>query len=99
MSQSAPTTPTDDLVVSAVIAAYDEESTVEEIIRRVAALPFRTEIVVVDDGSRDGTAAVLARLSANGDVPGAARPHPRAQPRQGRRRAHRDRGLAPATSS
>jgi glycosyltransferase involved in cell wall biosynthesis len=70
MASTPTTTARDDIVVSAVIAAYDEESTVEEIIRRVAALPVRTEIVVVDDGSRDGTAEVLARLSANGDVPG-----------------------------
>jgi len=51
--------------VSVVIAAYNEAKTIEEIIRRVRAgrLPgIDTEIVVVDDGSRDATRDILRRL-------------------------------------
>jgi glycosyltransferase involved in cell wall biosynthesis len=51
-----------DVLVSVVIPTFDEERTIEEVIRRVAAAPFRTEIVVVDDGSSDGTGAILERL-------------------------------------
>jgi glycosyltransferase involved in cell wall biosynthesis len=49
-------------LVSVVIPTFDEERTIEEVIRRVVAVPFRTEILVVDDGSTDDTAAILARL-------------------------------------
>jgi glycosyltransferase involved in cell wall biosynthesis len=51
-----------DALVSVVIPTFDEERTIEEVIRRIAAVPFRTEILVVDDGSSDGTGAILARL-------------------------------------
>jgi glycosyltransferase involved in cell wall biosynthesis len=43
--------------VSVIIPAYNEAGTIVEVIRRVHALPFSKEIVVVDDGSSDGTAA------------------------------------------
>jgi glycosyltransferase involved in cell wall biosynthesis len=54
--------------VSIVIPVYNEEGTIREILARVAALPIPKEIVVVDDCSRDGTAAVLSELSAASDV-------------------------------
>jgi glycosyltransferase involved in cell wall biosynthesis len=52
-----------DALLSVVIPTFDEERTIEEVIRRVVAVPFRTEILVVDDGSTDRTAAILARLA------------------------------------
>jgi glycosyltransferase involved in cell wall biosynthesis len=55
-------------LVSVVVPAYDEERTIEEVVRRVADAGLRAEIIVVDDGSRDGTAAVLARL--DGEIEG-----------------------------
>jgi glycosyltransferase involved in cell wall biosynthesis len=50
------------VLVSVVIPTFDEARTIEEVIRRVAAVPFRTEILVVDDGSSDATGAILERL-------------------------------------
>ncbi len=44
-----------DLRVSVVIPVYNEKTTVFEVIARVKALPFETEIIVVDDCSTDGT--------------------------------------------
>ena len=53
-----------DPLLSVVMPVYDECDTVEEIIRRVYAAPVQTELIVVDDGSRDGTREILARLQA-----------------------------------
>jgi glycosyltransferase involved in cell wall biosynthesis len=48
--------------LSVVIAAYQEAATIAEVIERVAALDLDTEIVVVDDGSTDETAAIVERI-------------------------------------
>ena len=56
--------PSESPLVSVLIPAYDERQTIEAVIRRVSELPLRLEIVAVDDGSRDGTAEVLAQLEA-----------------------------------
>lgn len=51
-------------LLSIIIPVYNEESTVAEVIRRVASveLPMSKEIIVVDDGSTDGTARALREL-------------------------------------
>jgi glycosyltransferase involved in cell wall biosynthesis len=54
-------------LVSFVVPAYDEERTIEELLRRVAALPMHKELVVVDDGSRDRTAAIVRAVAAELD--------------------------------
>ncbi len=51
-----------DVLVSVVIPVFNEERTIEQIIRRVAGVALRIEIIVVDDGSRDATPAILDRL-------------------------------------
>jgi glycosyltransferase involved in cell wall biosynthesis len=55
--------------LSVVIPVYNEKSTIREIIRRVQAVDvgMEREIVVVDDGSTDGTREVLPEL-ASGEV-------------------------------
>ncbi len=54
--------PLRDPTLSVVMAAYNERSTIEEIVRRVLAVPMRIELVVVDDGSTDGTGERLQEL-------------------------------------
>jgi glycosyltransferase involved in cell wall biosynthesis len=49
-------------LLSVVMPAFNESETIEEIIRRVVAVPVRTELIVVDDGSTDGTRDILSRL-------------------------------------
>lgn len=51
--------------LSVVIPAYNEIDTIEEIISRVQAVNFEKEIIVVDDGSTDGTKEFLTRLKEN----------------------------------
>ncbi len=50
--------------LSAVMPCYDEEATVEGILRRVLASLYIAEIVVVDDGSRDRTAEIVGKMAA-----------------------------------
>ena len=51
-----------DPLLSVVMPVYNERATIQEIIRRVLAVPLRIELIVVDDGSRDGTREVLSSL-------------------------------------
>jgi glycosyltransferase involved in cell wall biosynthesis len=51
-----------DPLLSVVMPVFNERTTVEEIIRRVLAVPLRIELIVVDDGSTDGTGEILQRL-------------------------------------
>jgi len=48
--------------LSIVIPVYNEVNTISEVLRRVRSVPGEKEILVVDDGSKDGTAEVLAGL-------------------------------------
>jgi glycosyltransferase involved in cell wall biosynthesis len=51
-----------DLLVSVLIPVYNEVETIAEIVARVRATPYLTEIICVDDCSTDGTRDVLAQL-------------------------------------
>ena len=50
----------DDPFVSIVVPAYNEAATIEELLRRLGTVPFRSEVIVVDDGSTDGTGDLAA---------------------------------------
>lgn len=45
-----------------IIPTYNEKENIEKIIRAVFALPKSFDILVIDDGSPDGTAAIVHRL-------------------------------------
>ena len=63
MSTPRPSPIPSDPVLSVVMPVYNERTTVEEIIRRVLAVPIRIELIVVDDGSKDGSGDILERLT------------------------------------
>jgi glycosyltransferase involved in cell wall biosynthesis len=49
--------------ITVIIPVYNEVNTIDEIIRRVAATKLPNEILVVDDGSSDGTREKLVKLA------------------------------------
>jgi glycosyltransferase involved in cell wall biosynthesis len=51
--------------LSVLIPVYNEERTVEQVIRRVCAIKIPKEIILVDDGSTDGTRDILIRLQTD----------------------------------
>jgi glycosyltransferase involved in cell wall biosynthesis len=54
--------------VTFLIPVYNEAATVEEVIERVLALPFEKELIVIDDGSTDGSSDLVARLADGNDA-------------------------------
>lgn len=53
-----------DPLLSVVMPVFNEKDTIELIISRVMAVPVRKQLIVVDDGSTDGTRDLLAALRA-----------------------------------
>jgi glycosyltransferase involved in cell wall biosynthesis len=54
--------PWDRVRLSVVVPVYNEVDTVESLLRRVRQVPLRLEVIVVDDGSTDGTRDLLPSL-------------------------------------
>ena len=48
--------------LSVIIPVYNERATIKEIVRRVQAVPVSKEIILVNDGSNDGTKEILNQL-------------------------------------
>ena len=53
--------------VSFLVPAFNEAATIAEVLERVEALPLDKQVIVVDDGSTDGTAEILERWRAGGE--------------------------------
>ncbi|MCC7106982.1 MAG: glycosyltransferase family 2 protein [Chloroflexi bacterium] len=54
--------------LSVVIPCYNEQATIAELLERVRAAEFDKQIIVVDDGSTDGTREILRQQAARGDI-------------------------------
>jgi glycosyltransferase involved in cell wall biosynthesis len=55
-----------DFVLSVVLPVYNERETIRAILEKVRAVPFSTEIIVVDDGSSDGSREILRKIEEEG---------------------------------
>lgn len=53
--------------LSAIVPVYNEKDTVVELIERTRRVPVDKEIVIIDDGSSDGTSALLQKQYANAE--------------------------------
>jgi len=57
-----------DFLLSVVIPVYNERNTLMTLVDRVRSVPIRKEIILVDDGSTDGTIDLLKELQAEADA-------------------------------
>jgi len=55
--------------LSVIVPVYNEAATIRSVLRRVASVPVAKEIIVVDDGSTDGTVAILQSLQTRSNRP------------------------------
>jgi glycosyltransferase involved in cell wall biosynthesis len=55
--------------VSIIIPSYNEIETLPEILKRIAKLGLDSEIIIVDDGSIDGTLEWLDKVKKSGEFP------------------------------
>lgn len=54
-----PNTQEEQPEVSILVPALNEENTIKEVVERLLALPLKTEIIVINDGSTDSTKSIL----------------------------------------
>ena len=53
--------------LSILVPVYNEEQTLEEVVRRVCAFQVPKEIILIDDGSKDRSRQILTRMQAEYD--------------------------------
>lgn len=54
--------------ITVIIPAYNERKTIEECVRRVEKQGIASEILIIDDGSTDGTREILQTMDGQGHV-------------------------------
>ena len=55
--------PDEDFLLSVVVPVYNERETLETLLERVKVVPYRKEVIVVDDCSTDGSRDILKKLA------------------------------------
>jgi cellulose synthase/poly-beta-1,6-N-acetylglucosamine synthase-like glycosyltransferase len=54
-----------DPILTVIVPVYNEANTIDQLLRCVLAAPYAKQVIVVDDGSTDGTAEVLQKWLDN----------------------------------
>ena len=54
--------------LSVIIPIFNETATLNHIVERVQSAPFEKEILLIDDGSTDGSSEQISRLSENDNI-------------------------------
>ena len=54
--------------VTALIPVYNQNNSIQELVRKVLATGLVTEIIIVDDGSTDGTPQVIREMAGENGV-------------------------------
>jgi dolichol-phosphate mannosyltransferase len=54
--------------LTVIVPCYNEATTIDEILRRIIELPFDKQVIVVDDGSTDGSSEMIAAWDGREDV-------------------------------
>lgn len=62
------TGPTQRLRLSVIIPCYNERATIARVVDQVLAVGRADEIIIVDDGSTDGTREILGQIAQNSNV-------------------------------
>ena len=57
------------MLLSVIVPVYNERQTIAEVLTRISLAPFEKEIIVVDDGSSDGTSELLKALDCERRIP------------------------------
>src|SRR5450432_2300613 len=57
-------------MLSVIIPAFNEERTLAQVLDRVLALPLKPQVIVVSDGSTDGTNDIIREYEAHRGIIG-----------------------------
>ncbi len=69
INREVPATGGENLTLTVVIPCYNEAATIEPVLERVISVGLADEIIIVDDGSTDGTREILHEIEGR-NLPG-----------------------------
>ena len=56
------------MLLSVIMPVYNEKATIRTIVERVMAVPIEKELIIVDDGSKDGTRDILKEFAGRENI-------------------------------